>query len=455
MKKRSKKLIFLAGTLVVLSGATALALKLNPENQDSGSEDSESEALTILEVDENSVTSLKWENGNGEFSFSRDGESWVFDEDSAFPLEESYLDAILEDLSQLQSYQTIENPESLEEYGLDDPAVTVTLSGDSTTTLQIGHSSPMDSLRYLSLGDGNIYLVSSALYNDCNYQLYDLLKLEELPLFSNTSSFEVNSTAGTLLLTYQEDSGLSYSDDYVWFHQQMPLDTDKTNTLLQTVTKVVWKDCVSYNAEGDDLAAYGLEKPQLTASVTYSVDKVEKIFTLEIGDYTDSYCYARIAGSGMVYRIDASVCDTLLHADVSQLRPEDVLRMDWDTVDSLDLVLNGSSYSITRQPGDSSSEDESAAEASYLLDEEEIELQPLLDRLNSMASVGYASGAAQGEPILSFTFQRNSENFSTVPLNFYAYDSTNCLVTLDGEATVLVSRSDVTTLTEDLSDLLS
>ena len=62
----------------------------------------------------------------------------------------------------------------------------------------------------------------------------------------------------------------------------------------------------------------------------------------------DDACYARIAGSDMVYQIDGSVRDALLYTTQSELLPDEVLLMDWDTVDSIDITLDGATYHVER-----------------------------------------------------------------------------------------------------------
>lgn len=45
-------------------------------------------------------------------------------------------------------------------------------------------------------------------------------------------------------------------------------------------------------------------------------------FELEVGDYSGQMCYARLAGSEMIYLIDGSVADALVYADAQSLLPD-------------------------------------------------------------------------------------------------------------------------------------
>ena len=118
------------------------------------------------------------------------------------------------------------------------------------------------------------------------------------------------------------------------------------------------------------------------------------------------------------------------------------------TVDSVDIDLPGDSVSFTKSAG-------ADGETVWLLDGEETELQPILDRLNEMLP---SDSGSEKEPdmsmLLRFTFHRNTDKFKTVVLEFYDYDSGNCLVSIDGTARLLVSRSDLSALLESVRALL-
>ena len=282
----------------------------------------------------------------------------------------------------------------------------------------------------------------------------------------DVSALTVHGEVRDLELRYQENSSLAYSDDYVWFLAEdgdwLALDTALTESLMETVTGLSWQSCVSYDASEEDLAAYGLDDPAVTAEVTYTVAEEDgesqsrtETFTLEIGNYSGESCYARIAGSSMVYLIDAAVSDSLLYTAYDDLRPDEVLSMDWDTVTAIDVTVDGRSYTVTRQVTDVTDEDgEESQEAVYLLDGAEVEFQELLDALNAMASTGSAVGLIpERSALVAFTFHRNTDAFSQVELVFYQYDSANCLVSLDGEVVLLAAREDVEAVAESAAAL--
>lgn len=188
---------------------------------------------------------------------------------------------------------------------------------------------------------------------------------------TDLTSVSIETTSGTLTLDYLEDSGLAYSNQYTWFWNQdgeeTPLDTDLAEDLVSTVTGLTWNACVDYQADEDSLGTYGLDIPAATITVEYTestqvetnetdengdpiyeTQETPATFVLELGDYDGDTCYARISGSSMVYRVDGTVADTLLAAKGEDLLPQDVVLMDWSDVTSVEINLDGTTYSLEK-----------------------------------------------------------------------------------------------------------
>ncbi len=477
--KRGKKLGILLAALVVLCGAAALATQLS---KDSAQATEEEEAVTILEVDSSQVTQLSLEYTES-LSFDYDGESWTYTEDEDFPLDESYLEGMMDALSALEATKTIEDVEDYDQYGLEEPTCTVTVEADSQVVLTIGDESSSGESLYVSIGDGNVYMVDVALLDSFAYGLYDLVDMESIPSMSDVVSLTVEAQGQSMELVYLEDSGLAYSDSYVWFLSTqdgyVTLDTELTETLLSTFTGLSWDSCVAYDAQ--NLSEYGLDDPVATVTVVYTLTtevetnetdddgnaitetvESEESFVLEIGDYADSGCYARIAGSSMVYLVDATVSDMALYTTSEDLLPDDILLMDWDNVTSVDVSLDGETYTFlketvlvedsdedTDEDSDEDSESEETYETVWTVDGEEVDGASIWDALDALESTGSGSDLSTDRTVeISLIIYQDNESYPQVELTFYQYDSSNCLVSLNGEARLFVARSDIVSLTE-------
>lgn len=448
--KRSKKLLALLLVLAAFIGATFLATKFNPENE----ETEEVTGTVIFSLDTEAVTGLSWDYSEP-LSFTKEEDGWIYTDDAAFPLDSSYIDTMLSTLSLITSDKTIENPEDLDQYGLEIPICAITVTAGEEYTLSIGEETSMGGQRYFSTGDGNVYLVDSGILDSFSYGLYDVLAFEAIPSIDQPTGLTLSSAGQSYEITYQEHSGLTYSDEYVWFLGDDALDTELTASLLETVTDLAWVSCVDYNAA--DLAAYGLDDPAATVTVQYNDNEgTAASFSFQIGATSGSYSYARLPGSNMVYQIDASITDTLLYTTSAELQPDEVLLMDWDTVTSMDITLDGTSYTITRSTQTvTDDEGNESEETIYLLSGEEVEITSITNALDAMASTGYATGLTpERSEEIRFTFHRDSEAFPEVELVFYQYNSSACLTTLNGEATVLADRTAVVDLVESVNALV-
>lgn len=473
---RGKKLGLLSLVLLVAMGAAVAALALFQEETGT----LEDSAVVIFTLDPDQVTSLSWTYEGEEISLARDEDNnWSCPQETDFPLDQSYPDDMLSQLKELQAEKTIEDPENLSEYGLEDPACAITVEAGETRTIAIGDETGLGGQRYLSIGDGNVYLVEADLLDAFAYGLYDLVAKETIPSMTDVNSLQIEAGDKTLSLIYREDSGLAYSDRYTWFWQQgtqyTALDTDLTQDLVDTITGLTWGSCVAYQADQETLGAYGLLQPAAVVTLSYTesaqvatnetdengdpvyeTQETEKTFTLELGDYDGTNCYARLAGSSMVYQVDGTVLDTLLAATGESLLPQDVIKLDWSRVTGVEIQLDGETYSLEKTVQEETDDNGSTTETYlYQLEGKTVEIADVLDRIQEMEPTGSVSGVQGKGQELALTFAQDSETYPQVTLVFYQYDSSSCLVSLNGETRLLVDRQSLLDIIDTLEDLLT
>ena len=457
--KRGKKLMLLSLALLALCCIAAALLNMDFEEE---YEEAPDTSVTILTLDPDTVTSLSWENLTEEkLSFTNDG-SWTYDADPAFPLDTTLLEEILSELSTVAASRAIEEPEDPAQYGLNEPLSVITVTaGGSTFTLELGDETALGGERYAGTGDGNVYLVEDTLLDAFDHELYDLVLEEDLPDRTDLTAVTIDAEVNRMSLMYLPDSGLAYSDSYTWFLADVEgytaLDPELTEDLLQEFRYLAWADCVNYHAEDADLVQYGLDTPTAILTMEYTENSLPGTLTIEIGAYDDTgCCYARITGSRMVYLIDAAVSDAILYTTPAALLPDEVLLMDWDAVTSMDVILDGETYTITWDTETSTDDEGSVTEkAVYHLGDTQVWMSDTMDILDAMTSSGYATGLEpQRSEELRLVIHREDENFPDVEISFYRYDSTACLVQLLGESTVFTSRADVVSLIEELNSIV-
>lgn len=470
--KRGKKLGLMVVFLLFLVGVTFLTRNMTAEVATDVEEDT---SVLLYELDEEKLTALTWDYDGETITLCKKGDDWTWEEDENFPVNSTKAENLVKVLDSVNAELTIEKPADPAQYGLDNPRCTIKVQAQEETVFQIGTEKSMDGLSYLTIGDGKVYLVSSALADAFSVGLYDLVQKESIPSMSQLNSMIVTSEVQEYEIDHIENSGIAYTDSYEWFLKDgdgyLTLDNSLASGFADKIRNLEWQSCVDYKADADNLASYGLDHPAATVEMRYiqstevetdmtandgdpiyETVEEEKSFVLEIGDYADSGCYARIAGSPMVYLVSSSLSDDLLYMNYDDLRQDDVILPDYSALTGVEVAVGGQTArfeKVSRAVTDD--EEETTVETVYLLDGEEKEIEDILRTVSSFVSTGFADEVeAKRAPEVSFTFTQESELHPCFELVFYSYDSSYCLVTLDGESTVFVSRHDV----DQLKDLL-
>ena len=208
--KRYKKIYLLLGVLVVACAVTFAVSKYEEHKELISTSDE-----IVLELSSDDVQSLSWEYNEESFAFHRAEDSvWRYDDDDAFPLDQ---DAMGQLLSPFQSFGVsfiIEDVEDYGQYGLDDPQCTIRLTaGEDSWEILLGDYSTMDSQRYVSFGDGNVYLAVSDPMDAYEVVLSDLIRHDEIPDFDQVESLTVAGVDSYEAVYLEENTYTALEDD--------------------------------------------------------------------------------------------------------------------------------------------------------------------------------------------------------------------------------------------------
>ncbi|HJG86645.1 DUF4340 domain-containing protein [Pseudoflavonifractor capillosus] len=467
--KRAKRIYILLGVLAVVCAAAFAVLQYQEQQEIIENTDE-----IILEVDSSTVQSLSWTYESETLSFHRDG-AWRYDEDEAFPVDGEKMDELLETFQAFGAAFIIHDVTDFAQYGLDDPVCTINLSTeDASYEIQLGDYSTMDAQRYVSIGDGNVYLVQEDPLDAFNVELSDLIDNDETPDFGQVASIQFTG-ADSYQVVYQEDSSYARCADDVYFREQdgtyLPLDTSLVNSYLSGITGLNLTDYVTYSAGEEDLAAYGLDDPELTVSVTYTPEADEDsgesgesvVFTLSISrdpaernaaedgdsgeeDAADITAYARVGQSEIIYQITGAQYQSLMAASYNDLRHQEVFSADFADVTGLDITLEGTVYTITSEG--------SGESKTFSYDGEEIEIGGLQDALEALTASSFTDESPAEKEEISLTVQLDNENCPEIQIQLYRYDGEQCLAVVDGAPVSLVSRASVVDLIEAVNAIV-
>lgn len=476
--KRYKKIYILLGILAAACAVTFAVSRYEEHKEQIRASDE-----IVLEVSSEDVQSLSWEYESVSLAFHKDEDgTWRYDEDDAFPVDPEAIAQLLEPFQSLGAAFIIEDVEDFGQYGLDDPVCSIHLSDSQQTyDILLGDFSAMDSQRYVSTGDGNVYLVQEDPLDHFSVTLSDLLDRDDIPVFDTVSQITFSGTEN-YQITYTEEGGPSYRSDDVYFTQQdgetLPLDPDKVSSYLQSIRFLDTTSYLTYNATEDDLASCGLDDPELTITVDYTTEdedgnEVSGTFVLSISrdpeelaaaqetaedtdDTADTStadteeeeitAYARVGESPIIYQITADDYKELMAASYDDLRHSEVLPAEVSDVSQLDITLDGKSYTIT-----SLTDGESR---SYYYQEELTDLTDVTTALGALTAESFTTEAPAGKQEISLTLTLDQEGTPTIEIDLYQYDGSRCLAVVDGESVSLVQRSAVVDLIEAINAIV-
>lgn len=483
--KRSERLFVLLGVFAVVCAGTYGVLQYEEKKE----KISNSEEI-VLEIPADDVTGLSWEYDSQTFSFHRD-ESWTYDDDSAFPVNQEKIGELLEVFQEFGVSFVIEDVEDYGQYGLEDPVCTIAVeTSDENYEIQLGDYSTMDSERYVSIGDGNVYLVQEDPLDSYDAVLSDMIQNDETPDFDSAGITQIQfSGSREYQISYVENSTDSYCEDDVYFTEQdgqmRPLDTSRVDSYLGVISDLDLSDYVTYNTTEEELASYGLDDPDLTVTVQYTPEDdedteeneaVEQTFLLNISrdpeeaaaqeseeddpdesgseengdtqsDETEEVtAYVRVGDSQIVYRLTTDQYNDLTASSYDDLRHQEVLTADFDDIEQIDISLENQEYTIHVSEED--------GEKTYLYGEEELDISDLQSALEALTSDSFTDEEPSDKEEIGLTLHLDNENYPEVTVDLYRYDGSYCLAVVDGEPVSLVERSYVVDLTEAVNAIV-
>lgn len=311
MKRKNVTLFGLLGLLVVLcfSYTGILLYKQNQEEKKKAQE----EANKIYVTNTEGIKKISYNNRMEELSFIKKDETWYYEEDETFPLNQSYLIELEELLEKYEANRSLENGDTMEAYGLEEPSAIVTITdiNDVETTIYFGNGT--EEGYYACLENKEMaYVVDSTLYSNLQNGLYDMMILETFPTLTEENLIEIQRTTKDSIRIYTKEEKA-----YTWKVQENGMEEELEETFSDTILSGVMglanTSCVNYKASAEELDSYGLTSPSLTIRVVYNEEEKEEEFTLYIGDIEESenYYYTKTEGSNAVYLMSSELIDKL------------------------------------------------------------------------------------------------------------------------------------------------
>lgn len=483
--KNKKGLIVGIIILVLLLGAYFLLRYLNLDEEDAEEEDV---AETVFEIDADDISNIQIVSGENTFDFSHGDDKWSYVEDDKFPLSESAILDKVSSLTSVSSMRTIEDPDNLADFGLENPEVTATVTDTDgkETELALGATNDAVSGCYMSMnGDtSKIYLVDTTLKTNLEFDLSDIAEKEDIPSItgSTITSVTIQKPEGTAKLFQDSGSetGWTFEDTD---GSSVPADSSLVSTYTGNFSTLAWTDYVTYDLS--NLGAYGLEDPtvitvdyqqeeEADGSDTESSDDsaeetaddstkddteedstvtVDKQMVMLVGSQTEdgNYYYGKLQDNSCIYTIGSSTIQNITDMKKADFLSTKVADYSFADLDTVTFTRNGETYVASKETVESEDEDgETTEETKYLINDKEIETTDFNSFYNLITAMTWQSqdenAQPSGEPDLSVNFYK--EGGTNVTVDYYSYD-TNFYLVIDSKGNhSLVNKMDVRELLE-------
>lgn len=259
------------------------------------------ESIPVTELEQDMITAVSYDMGNGELAFEKQDDTWYYTEDKDFPLDQSYLKNIVEGMCAITADRKLEDGDTLADYGLEEPAYTVQLTDNDGNTTQIGFGDLTGDDYYVNVnGSGQVYTVVSTVLDDLQYTLDEMAQLDEYPSIGSGNLKKEVITENGETTTYDSEN-----ED----------QTEDIAAVAGGLGAVTLSEAADYSVEDADLKEYGLdEESRITVEATYTKDEEEKVLTLYIGaEDGNGSRYVMMNDSRIVYLISTEICDNILN----------------------------------------------------------------------------------------------------------------------------------------------
>ena len=312
MKTKQCVLLALLAAAVLLGAALWAVTRSNAKAEQAASAAAEG-SIPLSSFAAEDLEQIEYTYNGETYTLQYSGGSWQLAQDPAYHLDESACNTMRTALMALAAKRSL-TPQAGEDYGLDAPQLTVTVTAaGQSTTLTFGAENPVTGDLYVQkAGDDAIYTVSGS-----KAACFQLDKAGLFGSFCPTglTASAITQVAYTLAdgssvtlnaVSEPTDSASSTAYETVWRLASDPAATlaqDKVQSLLSALCTYV-----TAQTTDADLAACGFDAPVFTATVT-SEDGSAVQLAYACG--TDGW-YLQVGDDTSVYTVDTSTVQALL-----------------------------------------------------------------------------------------------------------------------------------------------
>lgn len=159
MKKQSVCLLWM---LLLLAVLVAAVFGLRYYQDKKAQEDADTQEQVLFDIDKDTIQEMSYDYEGQRYTFQKEGDIWYDADNRSLDLNQTSMDSMAINLSQMQIVQTIEDVEDKAQYGLAEGYRELTfLAGTESYTLYIGNYNEMLDIYYVCKPSENtVYTLS-------------------------------------------------------------------------------------------------------------------------------------------------------------------------------------------------------------------------------------------------------------------------------------------------------
>ena len=327
MKTKQRTLAVLLVLVLVLGGLLWFVSRSNAAEEAASSAAAEG-SIVLSSFAAGDVTSIRYAYGGETLTLNYASGSWTLADDPDYHLDASACNTMVTALASLNAKRQL-TAQPGEDYGLADPAVTVTVTAaGETNTFAFGTENPVTGDLYVQkAGDDAVYTVSgskAACFERTKADLFGAFSPVGLTA-SALESVSITTGSGTLALNAvsepaeaedasSESAAGSATYHTVWRLADEPsvdLDDSRVQSILSALASYVTAQITDA-----DPSAYGFDAPLATVQA----ETADGIVTLYYTSNADG-CWMMTEDDSSVYAVDLDTLNTLL-TTAGQLKTE-------------------------------------------------------------------------------------------------------------------------------------
>ena len=325
MSWKEKRLItILSIILAVLCAAVLVGLSIRYRAAQAAKDQNTVSPSDIAEAARSEYVALSYSNGSTTLSFSLNEDGvWTWDSEPDFPLDDTNVKSILTILETLKPQQTLDLPEDLSAYGLEDPQISMTATTPDGTalTVSMGNTTTDGNSYYAAISSDpkHIFIIANTLYLAMQKPIYEMCVLPELPQLTEDAmtsieiegpSHEDGTRPATVLTAAASDGG-----DVSWRSGGANVtDTAEVRALMEDLSALRVSQCVDFKPSDDAASFCGFDDPSVL-TVNYKTSSgAAETFALYIGNQNmdGTGRYVRIGEESAVYLMELSLLDPMM-----------------------------------------------------------------------------------------------------------------------------------------------